>query len=175
MTKKRLLKLLSLVCAVSLLTGCWADPPMDSMGLPIQEETEEPEEAVALPTAFTLPYAPDQTLDPVTCPDGIQQVVGSLLVLALLITPAAAALQITASPLRALILSVLFAEAAMVGGILLALAGSLPISPYVTTLSFLIFVACRLVRAVRQRYSASGRVRSSEAAVAPSPAGGQSS
>ena len=103
------------------------------------------------------------------------QVVGSLLVLALLITPAAAALQITASPLRALILSVLFAETAMVGGILLALAGSLPISPYVTTLSFLIFVACRLVRAVRQRYSASGRVRSSEAAVAPSPAGGQSS
>lgn len=79
MTKKQLLKLLSLVCAVSLLTGCWADPPMDSMGLPIQEETEEPEEAVALPTAFTLPYAPDQTLDPVTCPDGIQQVVGSLL------------------------------------------------------------------------------------------------
>ena len=79
MPKTRLLKLLSLVCAVSLLTGCWADPPMDSMGLPIQEETEEPEEAVALPTAFTLPYAPDQTLDPVTCPDGIQQVVGSQL------------------------------------------------------------------------------------------------
>ena len=103
------------------------------------------------------------------------QVVGSLLVLALLITPAAAALQITASPLRALILSVLFAETAMVGGILLALAGSLPISPYVTTLSFLIFVVCRLVRAVRQRYSASGRVRSSEAATAPSLAGGQSS
>ncbi|WP_237185842.1 metal ABC transporter permease [Rothia nasimurium] len=103
------------------------------------------------------------------------QVVGSLLVLALLITPAAAALQITASPLRALILSVLFAETAMVGGILLALAGSLPISPYVTTLSFLIFVVCRLVRAVRQRYSASGRVRSAEAAAAPSPAGGQSS
>lgn len=103
------------------------------------------------------------------------QVVGSLLVLALLITPAAAALQITASPLRALILSVLFAETAMVGGILLALAGSLPISPYVTTLSFLIFVVCRLVRAVRQRYSASGRVRSPEATAAPSPAGGQSS
>lgn len=99
------------------------------------------------------------------------QVVGSLLVLALLITPAAAALQITASPLRALILSVLFAETAMVGGILLALAGSLPISPYVTTLSFLIFVVCRLVRAVRQRYSASGRVRTPEAAAQPSHAG----
>lgn len=98
------------------------------------------------------------------------QVVGSLLVLALLITPAAAALQITASPLRALLLSILFAEIAMVGGILLALAGSLPISPYVTTLSFIIFVVCRLVRAVRQRYSASGRVRTPEAAAQPRPA-----
>lgn len=99
------------------------------------------------------------------------QVVGSLLVLALLITPAAAALQITASPLRALLLSILFAEIAMVGGILLALAGSLPISPYVTTLSFIIFVVCRLVRAVRQRYSASGRVRTPEASAQPSLAG----
>lgn len=99
------------------------------------------------------------------------QVVGSLLVLALLITPAAAALQITASPLRALLLSILFAEVAMVGGILLALAGSLPISPYVTTLSFIIFVVCRLVRGVRQRYSASGRVRTPEAPAQPSPAG----
>lgn len=98
------------------------------------------------------------------------QVVGSLLVLALLITPAAAALQITASPLRALLLSILFAEVAMVGGIMLALAGSLPISPYVTTLSFIIFVVCRLVRAFRQRYSASGRVRTPEAPAQPSPA-----
>ncbi|WP_421082858.1 metal ABC transporter permease [Rothia nasimurium] len=85
------------------------------------------------------------------------QVVGSLLVLALLITPAAAALQVTASPLKALILSVLFAELSMVGGILLALAGSLPISPYVTSISFIIFVVCRIIRAVRQRHSASGR------------------
>ena len=78
MTKKRLFKLLTLVCAVSLLSGCWEDPPMGAMELPIME-TEEEEETVTLPTAFSLPYAPDQTLDPVTCPDGIQQVVGSLL------------------------------------------------------------------------------------------------
>ena len=78
MTKKRLLKLLTLVCAVSLLTGCWEDPPMDAMDLPIVEAEEE-EETVSLPTAFSLPYAPDQTLDPVTCPDGIQLVVSSLL------------------------------------------------------------------------------------------------
>ena len=79
------------------------------------------------------------------------QVVGSLLVLALLITPAAA------SPVRTLILSVLFAEASIVGGILLALAGSLPISPYVTSISFLIYVVCRVIGGVKRRHSASGR------------------
>lgn len=85
------------------------------------------------------------------------QVVGSLLVLALLITPSAAALQVTSSPLKALIFSVLFAEVSMVGGMLLALAGSLPISPYVTTISFIIYVLCRIVAGVRGRHSASGR------------------
>jgi zinc/manganese transport system permease protein len=33
----------------------------------------------------------------------------------------------------------------VVGGILLALGGGLPISPYVTTISFLIYVVCRLI------------------------------
>ena len=84
-------------------------------------------------------------------------VVGSLLVLALLITPAAAAMQVTASPLRTLLLSVLFAEAAIVGGILLALAGSLPISPYVTSVSFFIYIVCRVIGAIMRRHSASGR------------------
>ena len=86
------------------------------------------------------------------------QVVGSLLVLALLITPSAAALQVTASPLKALILSVIFAEMAIVGGILLALAGSLPISPYVTSVSFVIYLICRIIGGVRRRHSASGRI-----------------
>lgn len=71
------------------------------------------------------------------------QVVGALLVLALLITPAAAAMQVTASPRLVVLLSVLFALIATVGGILLALGGSLPVSPYVTTLSFLLYVVCR--------------------------------
>ena len=31
------------------------------------------------------------------------------------------------------------------GGILLALGGSVPISPYVTTISFLIYVVCRVL------------------------------
>ena len=85
------------------------------------------------------------------------QVVGALLVLALLITPAAAANRLTASPMRSVLLSVLFAEVAMVGGILLALAGSLPISPYVTTISFAIFLVSTGIQAIRRRHSASGR------------------
>ena len=71
------------------------------------------------------------------------QIVGALLVLALLITPAAAALRVTSSPRLVVLLSVVFAVTATVGGILLALGGRLPISPYVTTLSFLIYVVCR--------------------------------
>lgn len=79
------------------------------------------------------------------------QIVGALLVLALLITPAAAAMNLTASPARIVVLSVVFAELAMVGGILLALGGSLPISPYVTTISFVVWILSRAASAVRSR------------------------
>jgi zinc/manganese transport system permease protein len=79
------------------------------------------------------------------------QVVGALLVLTLLVTPAAAALRLTASPLLVPILSMVFAAVAVVGGILLALGGGLPISPYVTTLSFGIYLVARVVERVRSR------------------------
>lgn len=74
------------------------------------------------------------------------QVVGVLLVLALLITPAAAATQLSASPVWVPVLSVIFAVTASVGGILVALGSPVvPISPFVTTISFLIYLVCRLV------------------------------
>jgi len=79
------------------------------------------------------------------------QVVGALLVLALLVTPAAAALRVTASPLLVVVLSVGFATTATVGGIFVALGTDIPISPYVTTLSFLIYLACRALGRVRGR------------------------
>ncbi|GGM15128.1 helicase [Nakamurella endophytica] len=79
------------------------------------------------------------------------QIVGALLVLALLVTPAAAAMRVTASALWVPVLSVVFAVTAVVGGILLGVGGSLPISPYVTTISFLIYLGCRLVGAARDR------------------------
>ena len=44
MRKNRLFALLCLVCTLSMLTGCWSDPPMDSMELPGQGTQEEPEE-----------------------------------------------------------------------------------------------------------------------------------
>lgn len=86
------------------------------------------------------------------------QIVGALLVLALLITPAAAALRVTTSPRLVVLLSVVFATAATVGGILLALGSRIPISPYVTTLSFLIYVVCRVIGRVRANRGLNGRV-----------------
>lgn len=82
------------------------------------------------------------------------QIVGALLVMTLLVTPAAAALRITSSPLIAPLLSVIFAVVAVVGGILLALGGGLPISPYVTTLSFVIYLVARVIDKVRVRSGA---------------------
>ena len=79
------------------------------------------------------------------------QVVGAILVLALLVTPAAAAMRLTASALWVPVLSVVFGTVSVVGGIMLALGGSLPISPYVTTISFAIYVICRLTGARRLR------------------------
>jgi zinc/manganese transport system permease protein len=73
------------------------------------------------------------------------QVVGALLVMTLLVTPAAAALRLTSSPLWVPVLSMIFAVVSVVGGILLALGGGLPISPYVTTLSFAIYLVARLI------------------------------
>jgi zinc/manganese transport system permease protein len=77
------------------------------------------------------------------------QVVGALLVLSVLVTPAAAALRVSSSPVLVPVLSVTFATVSLVGGILLALGASVPISPYVTTISFLIYLACRIVQRVR--------------------------
>ncbi|MDQ0758618.1 metal ABC transporter permease [Streptomyces canus] len=80
------------------------------------------------------------------------QVVGALLVLSLLITPAAAAARVTASPVLLPLLSVVFAMASIEGGILLALGSSIPISPYVTTISFVLYVVCAAVGRYRTRH-----------------------
>ncbi|HIX00239.1 MAG TPA: metal ABC transporter permease [Candidatus Nesterenkonia stercoripullorum] len=73
------------------------------------------------------------------------QVVGALLVLALLVVPAAAALKVTVRPLSVVVLAMVFALISSVGGIMIAIAGTVPISPYITTISFVIYVICLIV------------------------------
>ncbi|RKT52201.1 metal ABC transporter permease [Saccharothrix australiensis] len=82
------------------------------------------------------------------------QVVGALLVLSLMITPAAAATRVTASPVKATVLAVVFAEAAVLLGILLSLAPGVPVSAFVTAVSFLIYLVCRAFGRARSRADA---------------------
>lgn len=81
--KRQLLKIFCLLLPVLLLTGCWQEePPPSGDGELLQsdqQETESSDSRVILPELFSLPYAPELTLDPVTCPDGMQQVVSSLI------------------------------------------------------------------------------------------------
>lgn len=82
--KKRLLSLLCAGLLLLSLTGCWEEDPANMNDSLVPEETaeapvQEEEPEVLLPLSFSLPYDAGQTLDPVTCSDGMQQVVGALL------------------------------------------------------------------------------------------------
>jgi zinc/manganese transport system permease protein len=95
------------------------------------------------------------------------QIIGALLVLSVICTPAAAAMRVTASPRKVPLLSMAFGLISVVGGILLALGSSVPISPYVTTVSFLIYVVCRVIGAWRTRHGWSSSRRSAVPVAAP--------
>jgi zinc/manganese transport system permease protein len=79
------------------------------------------------------------------------QIVGALLVMSLLITPAAAAARVFSSPGATIAASIVFAELAAVGGIVLSLAPGVPVSVFVTAISFAIFLTCWFVSIVRSR------------------------
>jgi zinc/manganese transport system permease protein len=85
------------------------------------------------------------------------QIIGALLVLSVICTPAAAAMRVTASPRKVPLLSMAFGVISVVGGIMLALGSSVPISPYVTTISFTIYVACRVIGSWRAKFGWAGR------------------
>ncbi|WP_051721870.1 MULTISPECIES: metal ABC transporter permease [Actinomycetes] len=89
------------------------------------------------------------------------QIIGALLVMSLLITPAAAAMRVSSNPTVVLGLSILFAEIAAVGGIVLSLAPGLPVSAFVTTISFVIYLVCRVVGSKRSAGSGRRRVPTS--------------
>jgi zinc/manganese transport system permease protein len=78
-------------------------------------------------------------------------IIGALLVMALLVTPAAAAMRVATGPLSVPVLAAVFGFVSAVGGILLAIMGTLPVSPYITTISFVIYLVCRGVGARRGR------------------------
>ena len=59
--------------------------------------------------------------------------------------------QITSSPLRAVVWATIFAEVSAVGGFILSLAPGLPVSVFVTTISFVIYLVCRLIGWLRNR------------------------
>jgi zinc/manganese transport system permease protein len=73
------------------------------------------------------------------------QIIGALLVLALLVTPAAAAARVSSSPVVVPVLSMIFGFVSAVGGILVAIGTALPVSPFITTISFAIYLVCRIV------------------------------
>jgi len=78
-------------------------------------------------------------------------IIGALLVMALLVTPAAAAMRVTSGPVSVPLLASVFGVVSAVGGILLAIMGTLPVSPYITTISFLIYLVCRVAGSRRGR------------------------
>ena len=80
--KQRLFKSVSLLLLpLLLLTGCWQEelPEEDDLLLSDDVTDESPSSNVILPELLALPYAPELTLDPVSCSDGMQQVVASLI------------------------------------------------------------------------------------------------
>ena len=79
------------------------------------------------------------------------QIIGALLVMSLIITPAAAAMRVSSNPTTVLVLSILFAEIAAIAGIILSLAPGLPPSVFVTSISFAIYMVCRVIGTRRSR------------------------
>ena len=122
----------SLVVVIALLV-VWRPLSFASLDSEVAEARGVPTKALGIVFMLLLALAVAASV----------QIVGALLVMTLLVTPAAAALRLTSSPLLVPILSMVFAVVAVVGGILLALGGGLPISPYVTTLSFAIYLVAR--------------------------------
>lgn len=89
------------------------------------------------------------------------QIVGTLLIFALLVTPGASALQLTARPGRALALTVVLSLLFTWSGLSVAYFTVYPVGFFITTNAFAVYVLIRLVKAARavsrrQRWNARG-------------------
>ncbi len=89
------------------------------------------------------------------------QIIGALLVMSLIITPAASAMRVSSNPTTVLGLAILFGVVAAIGGIVISLAPGLPPSVFVTTLSFVIYLVCRVVGTRRSKTSGRRQVLTS--------------
>ena len=81
------------------------------------------------------------------------QIVGTLLIFALLVTPAAAALQLTARPGRGLVLSIALSLAFTWAGLSLAYFSDFPVGFFITTLAFGTYVAIRALKLIAVLWS----------------------
>ncbi len=84
------------------------------------------------------------------CAQGVQ-IIGALLVMSMFIAPGAAAMRLSSNPTVVTGLAILFAEVAAVGGLVLSLAPGLPVSVFVTSISFVIYLGCRFAGRRRDR------------------------
>jgi peptide/nickel transport system substrate-binding protein len=77
---QKVLRVFWFLLSFLLLTGCSQEEfQEDESVLPPDSIVQEIPDRTILPDLFSLPYAPELTLDPVTCADGMQQVVSSLI------------------------------------------------------------------------------------------------
>jgi zinc/manganese transport system permease protein len=139
------LAMLALVCllVVAVLATCYR---------PLLFATVDPEVAAArgVPVrALGIVFA---VLVGVVAAQAVQ-IVGALLVMSLLITPAAAATRVVTSPAAAIAASVVFAEVSAVGGVVLSLAPGVPVSVFVASISFAIYLLCWFAGRRRHAYA----------------------
>ena len=135
------LRLLGLVAGIVLLAvgAIWRPLWFASVDPEAAAARGVPVRALAVAFAVLLGAAVAETI----------QVTGVLLILTLLVTPAAAAQQLSARPDRIVALSVLIAVMASIGGILASLVVDAPPSFFVAMISFVAYLAGRLTAARR--------------------------
>lgn len=138
---QRQLALLTIVAVIVLLSLSFSYRPLLFASV-------DPDGAEARGVSLRLASVVLLMLVALTTAEAIQ-VVGVLLVLTLVITPAAAATRLTARPGVALVLSICIAVLATEGGILLSLVRPYPTSFFISLLSFTAYVAARVVGGVR--------------------------
>jgi zinc/manganese transport system permease protein len=99
------------------------------------------------------------------------QIVGVLLIFALLVTPAATAARLVVGPGRTVALAVALAVLATWGGLVIAFYLPYPLGFFITTISFAFYLLARVYDAVRL-WQSPGRLRAQQLVAMPAPPAG---